>query len=482
MDVSCTYMDALMMELGVMVFKSAGGFIPGQIGVEEYGNKVMLGMLGIPGSEVWVAVSVMRRIRQLAWVGISICFLFMLKRSFKEKKSYQSLMKILFLTYKYPPEIGGMQKQCYELVKGISNQHQVIVISPKKGESKVRFFWRLRSEVKKMLNSNRDIDIIHLNDAVMGVFCLWLQKYTSIPIVVTVHGLDITFPNLIYQKYLVPRFNMYTKVVAVSKHTANQCIIRGIRSNKVAIVNNGVDAEVADMSIDRLVYAKVTKRLHAVHSNKKIILTLGRAVKRKGNSWFIKDVLPHLSDDVVYVMVGPIDTENRASKLLRKLTPNVIRQQIELFSGSASDSFEIQRLLMQKEVAKKAIHLGKLPFVEIVALMDMASLFVMPNINVTGDMEGFGLVALEAGMRNLTVVAAETEGIVDAIHHGKNGFLIPSADSRKWQCTISELLIDNRNIDSRDYNSWHFSWQKMVDGYIRVFQNIVPSSTIQSVH
>jgi len=82
-----TYMDAMILESGVMIFKSLGGFVPGQIGVEEYGNKIMLGLLAIPSIEVWAAVSILRRARQLFWIGLSLLFLGLFFKSHKWKYS-----------------------------------------------------------------------------------------------------------------------------------------------------------------------------------------------------------------------------------------------------------------------------------------------------------------------------------------------------------------------------------------------------------
>lgn len=80
MDVSI--LQALIIDLGILFFKAAGAFIPGQIGVEEYGNKIMLMAVGIPNPEIWISASVLRRARQLAWTafGISVYFLFFNKR------------------------------------------------------------------------------------------------------------------------------------------------------------------------------------------------------------------------------------------------------------------------------------------------------------------------------------------------------------------------------------------------------------------
>lgn len=61
-------LSALLVDMGVVVFKSAGGFIPGQIGIEEYGNKFMLAAIGVTGGTIWVTASVLRRARQLCWL------------------------------------------------------------------------------------------------------------------------------------------------------------------------------------------------------------------------------------------------------------------------------------------------------------------------------------------------------------------------------------------------------------------------------
>lgn len=80
-----TVMGVIAIEMGVMVFKTLGAVIPGQLGVEEYGNKVMLDLVGVQSNEVWLAASLMRRGRQLFWLAVagllSLYFFRLRKRS-----------------------------------------------------------------------------------------------------------------------------------------------------------------------------------------------------------------------------------------------------------------------------------------------------------------------------------------------------------------------------------------------------------------
>lgn len=88
LGVDVSILHALIIDLGIMFFKAAGAFIPGQIGVEEYGNKIMLMAVGIPDPEIWISASVLRRARQLAWAafGISVYFLVFNKRNIFQKE------------------------------------------------------------------------------------------------------------------------------------------------------------------------------------------------------------------------------------------------------------------------------------------------------------------------------------------------------------------------------------------------------------
>lgn len=72
LDVPISYEYALFIELGVMIFKSLGSFVPGQIGVEEYGNLFMLNMLSYESAELWLAISLIRRGRQVFWLLIGL--------------------------------------------------------------------------------------------------------------------------------------------------------------------------------------------------------------------------------------------------------------------------------------------------------------------------------------------------------------------------------------------------------------------------
>lgn len=62
-----TVFHGLLMDMGVILIKSIGAFIPGQLGLEEVANKTVIFLIGITSASLWISVSIVKRSRQLFW-------------------------------------------------------------------------------------------------------------------------------------------------------------------------------------------------------------------------------------------------------------------------------------------------------------------------------------------------------------------------------------------------------------------------------
>ena len=67
-----TLLQAIYVDMGVVFFKVAATFVPGEIWAEEYGNKVMLDAIGVHAPEIWITASILRRTRQLFWIAFGL--------------------------------------------------------------------------------------------------------------------------------------------------------------------------------------------------------------------------------------------------------------------------------------------------------------------------------------------------------------------------------------------------------------------------
>lgn len=384
-------------------------------------------------------------------------------------------MEILFVSYKFPPSTGGMEKQCYELVKGIEKKcttHRLIYDNKK---NRLLFFLSLGRKIKKICKDNPQINIIYFNDALIATFCSFLRLPKYLSCVVTLHGLDVVFPSHIYHKYIFKRLNSFDCIIAVSNATTQKAIALGIDTRKIKIIPNGVDTlsiPIQDKTEDRFLDWAARKQLDL--SDKKLLMMMGRSVQRKGFSWFAESVFPQLHDQFYLIIVGPFHHKTTLMEKLIYLLPPSLRNKIMLFFGYLSDEKALRKIINKTHHIK---HLGRLPYTEIQMLFNKIDAFLMPNIPIEGDMEGFGLVCLEASVQGTLVFASNIDGIPDAIIDKKNGFLLPSKDCKIWSDKLNDFA---RNVDSYKQYKTEFSrftksnytWEQMVNAYYNIFENL----------
>lgn len=387
-------------------------------------------------------------------------------------------MEILFISHKYPPIIGGMEKQSFELITRMAKSHQVHAHTYNGEGSKLKWFLNLKKEVKKILKSNPNIQLIHVNDGLMAAATQWLKKYTQIPVVATFHGLDITFPSTIFQNRIVKKLHKLDGAICVSNATTQACLDRGFEKTKVFTVLNGVDHDLAEIPVEEGFIDRVKAENGIDLRGKKIIMTMGRAVKRKGFSWFLKNVVPGLDEGTVFLMVGPLNTKPGFAEKMVNMLPSNLKGKLQLMFGIATDVKSITEALSSDKTKGKVHHMGKVSFKDLMQYLAIADVFVMPNIKVDGDAEGFGLVALEASLRGAPVVAACIEGITDAVIDGNNGIQLPSGEPRIWINTLNQLLKDDErlakmSIDAVGTTLTNYGWDKMVDEYAEVFEKVI---------
>jgi glycosyltransferase involved in cell wall biosynthesis len=114
-----------------------------------------------------------------------------------------------------------------------------------------------------------------------------------------------------------------------------------------------------------------------------------------------------------------------------------------LVAGAGPDHDEIQRAAVRRGVRERVHLLGAVDDDLREVVMLGADVFVQSNVPVPGDMEGFGLVAIEAAVRGTPVVASGIEGIRDAVVDGQTGILVAPGDAEAWTAALEHLLGDS---------------------------------------
>ncbi|MDX1642296.1 MAG: glycosyltransferase family 4 protein [Balneolaceae bacterium] len=307
----------------------------------------------------------------------------------------------------------------------------------------ISLLWRIPLRARK---TKPDV-ILFSSMVTSGVLPAMIVK-PNIPFVTINHGQDVTLPVKLYQWYVPYVFKRLDGVISVSSATRMACINRGMDPKKGVSLPNGFDMKVVHKLPDKEDARKIIENEFDLDLyEKKLLLSVGRQVKRKGHEWFIRQVIEKIESKIIYLIIG--------------------------------DGPEHENILKARENSdqkKKIVIVGKQPGNILHASYSAADLFIMPNIPVEGDMEGFGIVLLEANRANVPAIASDLEGIKDVVEQGVNGYRIPHGEADLFAQKIDYVLeneLDDLSEKSKEYVQKHYSWDTVVDQYISFLKSIV---------
>jgi glycosyltransferase involved in cell wall biosynthesis len=359
-------------------------------------------------------------------------------------------LKVLFIARRFPPSVGGMERYAFDLSTALEQEVDMKKITYG-GSNKwlpviLPWFFLKASWV---LLRHRDIQVIHTQDAVQAPIGWLLHVIFRKPFLIVAHGLDITFQKAFYQRLILPFVRKADFIVSISSATNDEVIKRGVNAGKTTVITLGTHDDFnGQPRPDR---DKLAKFLQTNLKDRTLLLTTGRLVKRKGVAWFIAEALPNIVSmhpEVLYLVVG----EGSERTAIEEAVANTgLDGNVQLL-GRVSD--EVRSLLYQS-----------------------CDIFVMPNIIVPGDMEGFGIVVHEAATAGLPVVASNLEGIKDALVNGKNGILVETRDLTGFVGKIIELIESPRQrrtfgANARRFTLKMFSWESIAGRFVAVYEEL----------
>ena len=268
------------------------------------------------------------------------------------------------------------------------------------------------------------------------VTCLLANKAKARS-VLFVHGLDLVVDNWIYQHVFVPFLRRHERVIANSRNTRTLAIGKGCPANRIEIVNPG-----STIPPESLLEQADAVREELGLANNKVVLSVGRMVPRKGLAEFLESAWPRI-----------IDAQPNAILLVVGDTPD---------DALLKDSSGAKRLMeaIDRCRADTVRFLGAVDDENLWNCYAAAHTLVFPLIRVKGDVEGFGMVAIEAAAAGTPTVAFPVGGIVDAVSQGANGLLVPEGDYQAFADAVVSICQGSppSSSDCRNH-ALQFGWE-----------------------
>jgi phosphatidylinositol alpha-1,6-mannosyltransferase len=202
------------------------------------------------------------------------------------------------------------------------------------------------------------------------------------------------------------------RVFCISNYTRRVAESKGIRSSRIVLIHPGIDPD-GFGSMEPLSQSEI-ERLGI--GGRQVILSVCRLVERKG-----------------------LDTAIRAVASLRGANPKLLY----VVAGTGPEEQRLKQLSTSLDVGDSVRFVGRISDEDKHAYYRGADLFVMPNRELDdGDVEGFGIVFLEANMYGKPVIGGRSGGVEDAIVDGETGLLVEPNDVEGLAGSVSLLLGD----------------------------------------
>jgi phosphatidylinositol alpha-1,6-mannosyltransferase len=183
--------------------------------------------------------------------------------------------------------------------------------------------------------------------------------------------------------------------------------MQGIKSRRIRILHPGVALPADLRGIDAAAF-----RHRLGIGPRPLLLSVGRLTARKGLPQFVRYCLPRLvaaHRDLLLLIVG----------------------------GAADEQLSDTSIQIREAVTREAAALGLSHHLMFTGKVDdstlaqawrASQLHVFPVLDLPGDVEGFGMVALEAAAHGLPTIGFAAGGVPDAIADGRSGVLVRPGD------------------------------------------------------
>lgn len=354
--------------------------------------------------------------------------------------------RILFITRRYPPTVGGIQTHCYHLYTRLVKQRAVRLVALRQNALiHLAWFMPYAFFVAFFKVIFRRVEVIYFSDGVVCALATLLRPFTRARFVVTIYGLELTYSNPVFSRLMRWGIARCERVAVISQNTWKVTEKAGVPAEKLRLIYLGVETPPLPDERHRELRAQFEADHDVRFGQDRVLLNIGRQVRRKGLAAFLTYGAP-LLDEGIKLFIG----------------------------GDGPEAPKLRALREELGLQDRVFLLGWLEDDTAAMLRREADLFLMPNIRVPNDVEGYGIAPLECMLDGLPVVAFAVDALVESIREG--GYLIPEADYPAFVNQVHRYLALPASERAafkeaaRSYVAGEYSWDKTAEEYLDVFE------------
>lgn len=360
-----------------------------------------------------------------------------------------SFPRILLVTRNLPPLVGGMERLNWHMAEELAKVAEVRVIGPAGSaalapsgitvhEAPLKPLWKFLLIARRLARREARQwrpDIILAGSGLTAPLVRAAARTCGARTAAYVHGLDVAVKHPTYRAFWLPAIRRMDRIIANSHATVELCHQIDVKPSRIGIVHPGVDLPITVPSPpgrgcpegvgegSPLANSSLPFRAQNNLGSRPLLLSVGRLSARKGLREFVTLSLPNIvaaQPDAMLLVVG--DAPHQA------------------LHAEAQTSESIQAAADAAGVGKHIQFLGKISDDALRAVWESVDVHIFPVRQISGDPEGFGMVAVEAAAHGVPTVAFACGGVIDAVTEGKSGFLISPSDYPNFAYAVLRLL------------------------------------------
>ena len=348
--------------------------------------------------------------------------------------------RVVLLTELYPPAVGGSAVLFHGIYSRLDDADVSVVTPPATSRWGVidprglAGHVRLAAQLRRLLRRRQGF--VHCARALPeGVAAMMAQSLGGPGYVCWAHGEDLasalTSRELTWLTKMV--YRRATAALANSRNTASMLTGLGVPETKIHIVHPAVDADRFHPRVD----GSAVRRRFAPDASDVLLLSVGRLQRRKGH-----------------------DVAIQAVAALRSRCPNVRY----VIAGDGDERQRLERLVAEHHLEDRVSFAGIVADADLPAFYAACDVFLLPNRVDDGDIEGFGIVFLEAAASGKPVIGGDSGGVPEAVERDVTGLLVDGARVEAVADAIAELATSDERrrrmgLAGRVRAQQCFSWQ-----------------------
>lgn len=361
--------------------------------------------------------------------------------------------KVLFVTRNFPPLTGGMERLNHHACIALQEAYPVAVCGPQGAATYLpegtrfrevpvaplsRFLVGCQWEALKLARRFGP-QVVYSGSGLTAPAALMAAHFSKACTVCFLHGLDIVADHLLYRRLFLPAIRRIDRILVNSRHTAHLAEAAGVRPERIKIIHPGVD--LPDWSNRPMARERFRKRFGL--GGRPVLLAAGRLTQRKGLAEFIRHALPAIRSELPDVHLLVIGSE----------ATNALKHKEGVRAG-------IEAAIRETGLEPNVTLLGSVDDACLSDAYFASDAMLFPVLDLPGDVEGFGMVAVEAAAHGLPTVAFSVGGVPDAVVHGESGWLVQAGDVVGMIQSVLRVLLtpDKASADRCRQHAERFGW------------------------